>query len=412
MDTDEHFAGVHSHIQEIMPKIERPAQGYIKYPYLVVSYGAAYSGLIYLWDHHHMAMRFAHDGRPEYLKYQAENCFHYQDPDGFVPNCIHADWGPRNSFTGFHAQPFLAQGAELYLSRTGELEWAAAAVEKLARYLGYYEARCRTANSLFCWPKSFMSGFDNDAASTFFMPGEIITADLSSWIVLEYRAMARIHAALGDANGEERYRQKADELAARINEVLWFEEAQSYSAWNVVEGRHLFSRDVGRASMAGVRDREEGTKIGAFAFQTCSNLIPLYAGVASQERAAKMIETYVISERHFLSTFGIRSLSRQSEYYNNAKWGNPPRFYDYEKLSHSNWQGPVWIPLCYFMYEALRKYGYEREAKDLARQTIRVLAMSLESLGSFTENLDAESGEPLYAEKFASWNILADLMVR
>jgi len=36
--------------------------------------------------------------------------------------------------------------------------------------------------------------------------------------------------------------------------------------------------------------------------------------------------------------------------------------------------------------------------------------MSLDQLGYMRENFDGETGEPLYANYFASWNILADLM--
>ena len=46
----------------------------------------------------------------------------------------------------------------------------------------------------------------------------------------------------------------------------------------------------------------------------------------------------------------------------------------------------------------------------LADRTIKVLALSLETVGSFAENFDGDTGAPLYARHFASWNILADRM--
>ena len=39
-----------------------------------------------------------------------------------------------------------------------------------------------------------------------------------------------------------------------------------------------------------------------------------------------------------------------------------------------------------------------------------MLASSLAKIGMFTENYNAETGEPLYAPGYASWNILADMM--
>ena len=46
----------------------------------------------------------------------------------------------------------------------------------------------------------------------------------------------------------------------------------------------------------------------------------------------------------------------------------------------------------------------------MADDTFKVVAMSLNQLGYMRENFDGETGEPLYADYFASWNILADLM--
>jgi len=47
----------------------------------------------------------------------------------------------------------------------------------------------------------------------------------------------------------------------------------------------------------------------------------------------------------------------------------------------------------------------------LADNTFKVIAMSLDKLGYMRENFHGETGEPLYADYFASWNILADLML-
>lgn len=150
--------------------------------------------------------------------------------------------------------------------------------------------------------------------------------------------------------------------------------------------------------------------IGRHALQTCSNLLPLYARVAPRDRARAMIERYVLHPDHFWSAYGIRSLSRSSEYYNNARWGNPTRFGDHRRLTNSNWQGPVWFPLCYFMVQALGHYGFPTEARLLADRIVATLANSIRVQGSLAENFDAETGAPLYCTNFASWNLLADTL--
>jgi putative isomerase len=139
-------------------------------------------------------------------------------------------------------------------------------------------------------------------------------------------------------------------------------------------------------------------------------LIPLYARIAAPEQAERMIRSYALSPEHFRSPFGIRSLSYSSEYYNQARWGNPPRFGDHRRLTNSNWQGPVWIPLNWFVFHALLHYGFAKEAEALADDTFRLIARNVEALGYMRENFHAETGEGLYADHFGSWNILADLM--
>ncbi len=150
--------------------------------------------------------------------------------------------------------------------------------------------------------------------------------------------------------------------------------------------------------------------IGKYSFQSSSNFIPLYARIASPNQAQKMIERYLINPQHFWSDYGVRSLSRSSEFYNNAVWGNPGRYGDSKRMTNSNWQGPVWMPLCYFAAHALNYYDYKDKAIEMAQNSIETLLASLDKMGSFAENFDAETGEPLYCTEFASWNILMDIL--
>ena len=50
------------------------------------------------------------------------------------------------------------------------------------------------------------------------------------------------------------------------------------------------------------------------------------------------------------------------------------------------------------------------EAEALANDTIDLVAHVLDRIGSMSENFDAETGNELYADNFASWNLLADVM--
>jgi glycogen debranching enzyme len=125
-----------------------------------------------------------------------------------------------------------------------------------------------------------------------------------------------------------------------------------------------------------------------------------------------MIREYVVSPNHFRSPFGIRSLSRSSLYCNYAVLGNPGRFDPYERIHNSNWQGPVWIPLGWMAFHALLRYGFREEAAALSNDTVKLICNSLDVLGSLSENVDGDTGRPLHAANYASWNLLGDLMAR
>jgi putative isomerase len=248
----------------------------------------------------------------------------------------------------------------------------------------------------------FTSGFDNDIVVALFFPGSFVPADINAWMYLEYRSAARLAERLGHAEERAGFLEKAAALKRAANALLWHAQKESFAAYSLCEGRHIFGYEVPLV----------GGKLGEYAFQTVSNLVPLYTGLADEDKARAMIRRYVLSAEHFLSPFGIRTLSKASEFYNNARWGNPSRFSPPGQITASNWQGPVWIPICYFMFHALRRHGFAAEALDLAGRTLRVLAEGLDRIGCFTENYHGETGEPLYARDFAAWNILADVMIR
>ena len=388
----------HDHIQQIMPLIRHDAEGVFRYPYLTVTYGPHYGGYVFSWDNHHMTLRFAAGGEPEQMRYFVDNLLSFQTSYGYVPCVINAADGGNGALSDFHAQPFLAQNAAIYTMATGDLAWAETAFPKLRKYLDYWQSAHAAPFGLYRWRYPYMSGFDNEIAATIFPPDSIISPDLNAWLYLELRSLAYLAERLNQPAAE--FTAAAAALKQAINTYLWDEEYGSYAAYDLGAGKRRLA--WGDGTLPGT--------VGHYAYLSCPALIPLFARVASPEQARRMIETYVLSPSHFRSPYGIRSLSKSSEYYNNACWGNPPRYGDPRRLTNSNWQGPVWIPLNWFVFHALLHYGFTAEARQLADDTFRVIAMNVEKLGYMRENFHGDTGEALYADNFASWNILADLM--
>lgn len=393
-------SAVGAHLRSLIPQLHREPDGVFPRAYLAVS-PDNYGGNLFVWDHYHMGLRLALDGRPEYCRNLCENVFHYQEPDGFTPNCIIRGRGPRNSASRFHAQPYLARAAWAYWDRTRDSAWVRSAVAPLQAYLDYYDREHATRVGLHRWAEPFHSGFDNDVVTSFHLPGSVVSCDLSSLLVLEQEALAALREASGEG-GADRSRARAREIAGAVRDILWCGEMESFAAFDLMAGRHVFS----------LEGWAPGDRWGEFAYQSCSNLLPLYAGIATPEMADRMLRRYVLDAEHFWSDLGVRSLSRASEFYNNAVWGNPPRHGDHRRTTNSNWQGPVWVPLNFFVHRALHRYGFPSEAAALSGNTLRVLALSLAKVGSFAENFCGDSGVPLYARHFGAWNLLGDIFDR
>ena len=391
----EKYNEVHSFIKDVMQKVRKGPEGLFDYPSLTTTTGIFYSSCIFTWDCHHMTLRYAMDGEAEIMKYFFLTILKFQRADGFVScTCNSVDGGGFSS--GFHAQPFLAQNAAIYLNQTGDAETVKTVFGKLKKYLNYWLKVYAAPKGLFCWGETWMSGFDNEIAGTIFPTGTILAPDLASLLYLECKAMGFIARKLGEDDAD--FETRAAQIKAAVNEYLWDERMGTYSAYNILEDRVLTSYD----------DKNLNNEVGKYAYVSCPSLLTLFSGVAEPERAKRMIEKYVLAPEHFRSPWGIRSLSKSSEYYNNARWGNPPRFGDWHRLTNSNWQGPVWIPINWFVLHGLLRYGFADEARKLSDDIISLIHNSIKTVGFMRENFHAETGEPLYADNFASWNILAD----
>lgn len=392
---NKHHVAVQSFILDLMQKVRTEPMGLFDYPMLTTTAGKYYSAAVFTWDTHHMTLRYAMNGEAEFMKYFLLTMLKFQRSNGFVScTCNSVDGAVHTR--GFHAQPYLAQNAAIYLNAVGDTATVSEIYGKLEKYLDYWEKTYSAPYGLYRWGEAWMSGFDNEITGTIFPTGSIISPDLAALLYLEYRAMGFIARKLGA--DDRRFEQRASEIKNAVNEYLWSEEMQTYSAFNLLNNKVITS----------FADQHLAGEVGKYAYISCPALLVLFAGIAEPRRAKQMIERYVLSPEHFRSPFGIRSLSRSSEYYNNARWGNPPRFGEWSRLTNSNWQGPVWIPLSWFVMHALLRYGYRQEAELLADDTVELVYKSISTLGFMRENFDGETGEGLYADNFASWNILTD----
>jgi len=111
-----------------------------------------------------------------------------------------------------------------------------------------------------------------------------------------------------------------------------------------------------------------------------ATLLPLYAGSISKERAGKLVK--LLENRGvFAANYPVPSVPLSSPSFN-------PKAY---------WQGPTWVNTNWLIIKGLENYGYNDEARQLARNTIKLVEKS-----SFNEYFDPINGKPYGAENF-SW---------
>jgi alpha,alpha-trehalase len=366
----------------------RPAEGFIKYDYLVPG---GYYGEMWDWDGFfigcHLAQQNAKNAK--YLKFWALNFTAAIANDGYVAGCITTK-GPRPLMGRFAMKPFLAQGALLASERLGDYEWVRPIWRDLRKVIRYREKTQYDSEwRLFFWDNAMQSGADNNVALTN-DPRQrtaILAADLCTFQLREYRAMTRLARELGDRTWEHVYRDRAEKLRAAMVKHMWFEADSMF--FNI--------------------RRADGLPVRRISY---SNFVPLIEDVVPRNKAQAMIRRYLVSDDHMLSKYGFRSLSKQDQDYNNDSMIEP----------YSNWQGPVWINANYLYYIALRRYGFDAEASQLAGTLGRVVLKDIAKWNSMHENYNAETGEGVAPTPelspdhkftgFVGWNLLVQDMLQ
>ena len=372
----------------LAPQTIRPADGYIKYPYLIPS---GYYPQMWDWDGFFIGIHFANQN-PADAKYLRDWVLSFAgsaDAEGYVAGCI-TPQGPRPLFGKFAMKPFLAQGALIAARDLNDYAWIRAVWPAMQRILKYRErTQFDHKWNLWFWDNAMQSGADNSAALSNDPKdaGAILAVDASVYAMREYLAMAAIAMRLGDEAASQTYANKAAQTRAAILAKLW-------SAKN---GIFLNRR------------RDTGAFVPAISW---SSFLPLIDGIPEHADALRMIREHLLNPAEMRSPYGFRSLSKMDPAYNNEAIITP----------YSNWRGPIWINANLFGWIALRRYGFYDESHRLALSLGLILHNDIAKWGSMHENYNAETGEGLAPTPeqspggkfagFVGWNLLAQDMLQ
>ena len=111
---------------------------------------------------------------------------------------------------------------------------------------------------------------------------------------------------------------------------------------------------------------------------------------------------YIILDRilhtstHYPANYGVRTLAKYEKMYQVVKTGNP-----------SCWLGPVWGISNYLTFAGLVDYGFQKEARELAEKTVKLLGEDVRVNGVMSEYYHPDTGAPINNPGFQNWNLLS-----
>ncbi len=394
--------------KEAYKSLMRSPMGSLRHPFIVPGAGYAY----HLWDWDSWLTDIAirqillDNGEisPEYIACERGcilNFLDSMDDEGRIPIVVDAEASDENggapewcsTWKNIH-KPCLAQHLAFIVSTDGDVDWFADKVDRLDTFIDYYRRTSYHApTGLYYFLDDGAIGVDNDP--TIFYRPEASTASiyLNALMYKELCAMSYIHAMIGNAERAEAYDAEARALAAAVNEHLYDEKCGMYYSADI----NLLPVDPNSWLHSGA-PRHWSSLI--MRIDSWSGFLALWAGIAPPERAKRVIEENMLSQRTFMGEWGIRSLSRLEKMYSNLTTGNP-----------SCWLGPVWGITMYMCFRALQNYGYDKEARELAILSVKLFGRDIDECGQMHEYYHPDTGVGLNNQGFQSWNLLVNNMI-
>ena len=272
-------------------------------------------------------------------------------------------------------KPFLAQISVLVARRTGTLDWLDAEnYQRLRRYLAYWLETLKKDNTgLSYWRSAPHTGMDTQTERAGAWEADFCDgADLNSYLYRECLAFALIADAKGHADDATHFRLEAEKKKTAI---------QKY-CWNEADG---FYYDL---------DNRTGKQIKV---KSAAGFAPMWAQIPTPQQAKRLLTEHLMNRAEFWRDFPVAVLAATEKGYSEN--------YETGDIEGSNWRANTWIPTNYYIFHALRAYGYEDLAKTLADMTLQ----KVRQIGE-REYYTSDSGKGCGLNPFWGWSLLAYFM--
>jgi putative isomerase len=391
------------------PQLLRPAEGLLVQPSIACSLpGKRYSTNLWDWDTYWTArglFRFAAiSNDPTLRKNIGEhaigsftNFFDHQSDEGRIPmlidvhsadplGCLKKD-RPKSQN---QAKPVFGQLALLATNETGSVDWLAPQFDKLLHFYASWVSGNQSPIGLLVWGNDVAIGNDNDPTTfgrPFFSSANLL---LNCLFYEDLKAAAELARRLKRSDDQQRLSAQADALGQKIQKYCWDPRDQFYYTVDVqcVDRRKELIRGV-KPGM------DMSWHCLPLRIQSFTGFLPLWCGLATPDQAKALVQTNYLADDRLRANSGVRSLSSKESMYCMDFSSNP-----------SNWLGPVWIIVNYFVWKGLKDFGFHDEASKLADKTLRLLSTDLATNSSLNEYYHPDTGMALSHKGFMDWNLL------
>jgi alpha,alpha-trehalase len=340
-------------IRETWPELTRPGSWLaFPLPHPYVRPGGFFKMFVY-WDSYFILLGLVVQGEWELAAGIVDNMISAVERVGHVPGYISSKTTCRSR----SQSPYLTAAISEVLPYRGErwLVGAAAAAEReyqeywcaashltgtgLSRYADVGANGCTTVPDTPHYRSLAESGWDNtprfgtDAT-------QVVPVDLNAQLYRYEEDLGTFWETLGQIERAQAWRERAAARRQLIDRYLWAEDEGLYRDLDVRTGRPL--ENVPRA---------------------LSSFVPLWAGVASESQAARLVE-------HLLRFEHDHGLAACEPGWTDATEHNHPAGWAY-----SHW----------YVAEGLRRYGYRDHAVRISLKWLRLVAQRFEESGALFE---------------------------
>ncbi|OCB74801.1 MGH1-like glycoside hydrolase domain-containing protein [Flavobacterium crassostreae] len=331
------------------------------------------------WDSWKHAAAIAHYDA-QLAKNQIRALFDFQEPNGFIPDCIFRDTSiETNNYRNTKA-PLAAWAVWEIYQQTKDLAFITEMYPKLQKYHAWWynerdndqDGICEfgaTDGSLIAG--KWESGMDNavrfdhskmlkNNEKAYSIDQESV--DLNAFLYAEKNYLNQMATVLKLSQDQKKWKQESSTLKKQLQIQFW--DPKTGWFYDTTLDGTSFIKQMG-----------------------CEGYLPLWAGVATSKQA-RAIKNNLMDPNTFNTLVPLPTLA-----------ANNPKF----KPDNGYWRGPIWLDQSYFGIHGLEKQGFKKESQQLTYKLIHNAEGALNKGMSIRENYHPLSGKGLEAESF-SWS--------